>query len=90
MLGAALLLVSTLYTAPTGWEPLLDKNLSKWGNYESYRYQLGYKGQQPTDAQGQPLPPIGYDKNEANVFSVAMQDGELVLRISGGRWINLR
>ena len=50
MLGAALLLVSTSYTVPTGWEPLLDENLSKWENYESYRHQLGYKGQQPTDA----------------------------------------
>ena len=38
MLGAALLLVSTSYTVPTGWEPLLDENLSKWGNYESYRH----------------------------------------------------
>ena len=38
MLGAALLLVSTSYTVPKGWEPLLDENLSKWGNYESYRH----------------------------------------------------
>ncbi|HEX8506118.1 MAG TPA: DUF1080 domain-containing protein [Hymenobacter sp.] len=82
-LGAALLGVSTSFYAPPGWEPLLDKNLSKWRNYESYCHQVGYRGQTPTDAQGRPLAPIGYDKNEANVFSVVMQDGEPVLRISG-------
>ncbi|WP_375415996.1 DUF1080 domain-containing protein [uncultured Hymenobacter sp.] len=65
------------------WEPLLDKNLSQWRNYESYRHQLGYKGQPVVDAQGQPVAPIGYDKNEANVFSVTMQGREPVLRISG-------
>lgn len=85
LLGAGLLAAATSFTPPTpkGWEPLLDKKLSKWRNYESYRHQLGYKGQMPTDAQGRPLPPIGYDKNEANVFSVVTQAGEPVLRISG-------
>lgn len=82
-LAATLLFSSTSSKAPDGWEPLLDKNLSKWRNYESYRHLDGYKGQPPTDAQGKPLAPIGYDKNEANVFSVVMQDGEPVLRISG-------
>ena len=77
-------LTSSFHAPPAaGWEPLLDKSLSKWRNYESYRHQLGYKGKQPTDAQGQLIPPIGYDKNEANVFSVVMQNGEPVLRISG-------
>jgi hypothetical protein len=37
----------------------------------------------PTNAQGQPLSPIGYDKDAAHVFSVVMQQGEPVLRISG-------
>jgi hypothetical protein len=84
-LGATLLgLTSSFHALPgAGWEPLLDKTLSKWRNYESYRHQLGYKGKQPTDAQGKLIPPIGYDKNEANVFSVVMQNGEPVLRISG-------
>ncbi|TGD82433.1 3-keto-disaccharide hydrolase [Hymenobacter wooponensis] len=85
-LGATLLLASASYTppaAPKGWEPLLDKSLSKWRTYESYRHQLGYRGKQPTDAQGNAIKPIGYDKNEANVFSVVMQEGEPVLRISG-------
>ncbi|WP_375433959.1 DUF1080 domain-containing protein [uncultured Hymenobacter sp.] len=83
VLGATLLFTSTSSKAPDTWVPLLDKSLSKWRNYESYRHQVGYKGQVPTDAQGKPIAPIGYDKNEANVFSVVMQDGEPVLRISG-------
>ena len=68
-------------TPPAGWSRLLDKNLSQWRTYESYRHQPGYKGQVPTTAQGQPLPPIGYDKDEAHVFTVEMQQGEPVLRI---------
>ncbi|AMJ66139.1 3-keto-disaccharide hydrolase [Hymenobacter sp. PAMC 26628] len=68
---------------PRGWTPLLNKKLSQWQTCQSYRYQLGYTGKVPTDAQGRVVPPIGYDKNEANVFSVVMQGGEPVLRISG-------
>lgn len=83
LVGACLLLTSTASTPPKEWEPLLDKKLSKWQTFQSYRHQLGYKGQQPTDAQGKLVPPIGYNKNEANVFSVLMQEGEPVLRISG-------
>lgn len=70
-------------TAPSDWTPLLDNTLSKWRNYESHRHVPGDKGLPPKDAQGQPLPPIGYDKNEANVFSVVQQQGQPVLRISG-------
>ncbi|UOQ70536.1 hypothetical protein [Hymenobacter cellulosilyticus] len=57
VLGATLLLTSVSFTAPKGWEPLLDKNLSKWRTFESYRHQLGYRGQAPTDAQGKVIPP---------------------------------
>ncbi|WP_210513577.1 3-keto-disaccharide hydrolase [Hymenobacter terricola] len=86
LLTAATLLLSaaSFRTAPPkGWEPLLDQSLSKWQTFESHRHVPGDKGQPPTDAQGQPLPPIGYGKNEGNVFSVTMQGGEPVLRISG-------
>ena len=68
---------------PKGWTALLDKKLSQRQVYQSFRHQLGYKGQVPIDAQGNKLVPIGYDKNEANVFSVVMQQGQPVLRISG-------
>lgn len=85
VLAATLLVTATASKGPAAasWTPLLDKNLSQWRNYESFRHQVGYRGQAPVDAQGQPLKPIGYDQNEANVFSVVMQQGEPVLRISG-------
>ncbi|OUJ74247.1 3-keto-disaccharide hydrolase [Hymenobacter crusticola] len=88
LLGATLLLPAISFKtappkAPATWQPLLDKSLSKWRTFESYRHQLGYKGKTPTDAQGKPIPPIGYDKNEAQVFTVVMQEGKPVLRISG-------
>ena len=70
VLGAALLGATTsFHAAPApGWEPLLDKSLSKWQTFQSYRHQLGYRGQTPTDAKGQPVPPIGYDKTRRTSF----------------------
>ena len=65
------------------WENLLDKDLSKWEMYLSYRHKPGYNGQVPKDADGVPIEPIGYNKNTANVFSVTAENGEPVLRISG-------
>ncbi len=86
LLALSTLLLSTASfraAPPQDWEPLLDKSLSKWQTFLSHRHVPGDQGQPPTDAQGQPLPPIGYGKNEANVFSVVVQNGEPVLRISG-------
>jgi hypothetical protein len=83
LLSAPLLVAATPPSPPTGWTRLLDKSLSQWRTYESYRHQPGYKGQVPTNAQGQLVPPIGYDKDAAHVFTVEMQQGEPVLRISG-------
>ena len=87
-LGLALLAGTTSFSPPparppVGWTALLDQRLSQWRTYESHRHVPGDKGLPPTDAQGRPQPAIGYDKNEANVFSVQMQQGEPVLRISG-------
>ncbi|RDC62357.1 3-keto-disaccharide hydrolase [Adhaeribacter pallidiroseus] len=65
------------------WENLLDKDLSKWEMYLSYRHKVGYKGEQPKDADGVAIKPIGYNKNTNNVFSVTEEKGEPVLRISG-------
>ncbi|KAA5548810.1 3-keto-disaccharide hydrolase [Adhaeribacter rhizoryzae] len=65
------------------WEDLLDKDLSKWGMYLSYRHKVGYNGQVPKDAEGLPIEPIGYNKNESQVFSVIEKNGESILHISG-------
>lgn len=65
------------------WMPLLDKNLSQWGTYLSYAHKNDYNGNIPKDASGQPIAPVGYDKDSTKVFSIVMQQGEPVLRISG-------
>ncbi|RKD92803.1 3-keto-disaccharide hydrolase [Mangrovibacterium diazotrophicum] len=62
---------------------LLDKDLSQWEMYQSYRYPNNYNGSQPVDESGELLPSIGYNKNVANVFSVNIENGDPVLRISG-------
>jgi hypothetical protein len=68
---------------PGAWTPLLDKNMSQWETYLSYRHKKGYAGKPPVDEKGEPIPPIGYNKNESNVFSVSDENGTPVLRISG-------
>ncbi len=65
------------------WTTLLDKDLTKWDLYLGYRLKNGYEGQQPADEKGQLIAPVGYNKNEANVFSVDMVNGEPVLHITG-------
>jgi len=62
---------------------LLDRDLSQWEMYQSYRYPNSFNGSQPVDDSGQAIAPIGYNKNVGNVFSVNIEDGDPVLRISG-------
>jgi hypothetical protein len=73
----------TSFQPKSEWVPLLDKSLSKWGIYQSYRHKDGYKGEMPKDANGKDIPPVGYNKNEANEFSVEIKNGEPVLKITG-------
>jgi hypothetical protein len=70
-------------SADGGWTPLLDKSLSRWETYLSYRHKQGYSGKTPVDEKGAAVPPIGYGKNVGNVFTVAEENGEPVLRVSG-------
>ena len=66
-----------------GWTKLLDKDLSQWETYLSYRHKDDYKGELPKDEQGNLIQPIGYNKDATKVFSVVQQDGEPVLKVSG-------
>src|SRR5438132_12213607 len=65
------------------WTPLLDKNLSQWRMYLSYRHKQGYDGKIPKNEKGEPIPPIGYDNNVNNVFTVIEENKELVLKVTG-------
>lgn len=65
------------------WTKLLDKDLSNWDNYLSYRHQNGYKGQEPLDLDGNIILPIGLNKTGYNVFTVTEENNVSVLKISG-------
>lgn len=66
-----------------GWINLLNNNLSKWDMYLSYKHKNGYSGKAPTDANGNEIPPIGYNKNVNNMFTVIQENKEAVLKVSG-------
>ncbi|MDQ1089944.1 hypothetical protein QE390_004548 [Siphonobacter sp. SORGH_AS 1065] len=65
------------------WTSLLDKNLSQWENYLSYEHQLNYNGKIPVDATGNPMAPIGYNKDTRKVFSVIDDPAGPILHVSG-------
>jgi hypothetical protein len=71
---------------PDEWTPLLDPNLSQWETYLSYAHKADYNGKVPTDATGNPIQPIGYNKDETHVFSVLKEAGGPVLRVSGEKY----
>jgi hypothetical protein len=65
------------------WTNLLDKNLSHWDNYLSFRLPVGYNGDVPKDKDGKPVSPVGFNKPGYDVFTVIEENKEPVLRISG-------
>jgi hypothetical protein len=80
---AALLLSAGGFAADkTGaWKPLLDKDLSQFDVFLSYRgdqIMSVLKGTAPAD-----LKPVGLNPPGQTVFTVIEQDGEQLLRISG-------
>ena len=82
-----ILLLGVLFSSceqKTEWRSLLDKDLSQWRIYQSFAFESAeYNGQIPLGQDGNPLPIIGYDKNERNVFSIIEENGEPVLHITG-------
>ncbi|WP_394750946.1 3-keto-disaccharide hydrolase [Spongiimicrobium salis] len=65
------------------WTSLLDEDLSHWDTYLSYKHQLGYNGDIPKDDEGNPISPIGINKDPFKVFSIIEEDHETVLKVSG-------
>ncbi|TGV03493.1 3-keto-disaccharide hydrolase [Flavivirga rizhaonensis] len=80
-----LLIIITFYSCKKepNWTPLLDKELSQWDNYLSFRYPENYKGETLKDENGNPMPPIGLNQNQHHVFTVIEENNEPVLKISG-------
>ena len=79
----ALLALSVLPGCNRGakWTKLLDEDLSQWRIYQTYATPEGFQGRIPLGEDGNPLPAIGYDKNEDNAFSVIKEGKDLVLRV---------
>lgn len=86
LLPLAILLSLTLTSfinKPGEWTSLLDKDLSQWETYLSYRHKNGYNGNVPKDASGNPIQPVGYNKDSTHVFSVLNEPDGPVLKVSG-------
>jgi hypothetical protein len=66
---------------PGEWKPLLDANLSQFDVYLSYRGDQIMSVLKGTASPG--LKPVGLNPPGQNVFTVIVQDGKPVLRISG-------
>lgn len=65
------------------WTDLLDMDLSQWRIWQSYQLSNGYRGQAPTDADGNALPFIGYDKNLYGMVTMEEDNGEPVIHMRG-------
>jgi len=65
------------------WNNLLDKELSQWDKYLSFKHQVGYDGQAPVDKEGNLIPAIGLNHDDYNVFTVIEENNRAVLKISG-------
>lgn len=79
----AVLFLSSCKQEVNNWTNLLDKDLSHWDNYLSFRHQIGYNGQEPKDVNGNIIQPVGFNKPGYDVFSVVEENNEPVLKISG-------
>ncbi|MEO5910507.1 MAG: DUF1080 domain-containing protein [Pelobium sp.] len=67
----------------SGWIQLLDKDLSRWGNYLAYSHKLDYNGKKPVDEKGVEIAPAGYNNDTKHVFSIIEEKGEPILHVSG-------
>jgi hypothetical protein len=83
ILSALTILIICSFNGEPQWKNLLDKKLSHWDNYLSYRMPIGYKGDQPTGKDGKLIEPIGLNKPGYDVFTVIEENNEPVLKISG-------
>ena len=76
-------LLNTSMQKTDDWTPLLDKNLSQWERYLSFRHKDNYNGKIPKDSLGKDIQPIGYNKDDTGVFTILDEPTGPVLRVSG-------
>lgn len=80
---ALLLLCFTSFRPKSKWIKLIDKDLSNWEMYISYKIKNGYTGEAPLDGSGHLEKPVGYNKNVSNVWTVIEENGEPVIKATG-------
>lgn len=65
------------------WSNLIDKDLSNWDTYLSFKHQLGYDGSAPKDESGNLIEPIGLNKSGYDVFTTIEENNESIIKVSG-------
>ena len=65
------------------WTNLLDKDLTSWDTYLSYKHQLGYDGSQPKDEKGKLIEPLGLNPHGYDVFSTIIENDTTILKVDG-------
>lgn len=70
-------------TAPANWVHLVDKDLSHWDTYLSFKHKVGYDGSAPKNEQGELISPIGMNPTGYQVFTVIEESSDPVIQVSG-------
>lgn len=70
-------------TTAAEWQPLLDVELSQWDTYLGYPNADTPVEGLPRDEEGNYSKPVGHNRDEHQVFTAELVDGEPVLHISG-------
>lgn len=68
---------------PLQWENLVDKDLTQWGSYLSFKHQVGYDGSEPKDESGNLIEPIGLNNPDYDVFTTVSEGDETLIKVSG-------
>jgi len=65
------------------WENLVDKDLSQWDTYLSFKHQVGYDGTAPKDSLGNLIQPVGLNQPNYDVFTTVMENEQPIIKVSG-------
>jgi len=77
--------IASTFTQANEWHNLLDKNLTHWDTYLSYKHKPSYDGSQPKDSNGKLITPIGLNtgNDKHKVFTVQIKNNTPILKVSG-------
>lgn len=65
------------------WTELVDKDLSQWDRYLSFKHKVDYDGSAPVDENGVLIEPIGMNPEGYNVFTTVEEDGQPIIKVDG-------